>query len=356
LARQLTAALPAARARAPPPLPALRVVAARGSDRPRALPAASALLFASRGAAPPGDAAAAAAALAAAPHTPHHDAALPPPTPDAAAAEDQAQEEEDDDGFGVDLSRFGRHTRYGNGTPRTLARGWLHLATVLAMELVLLVGLGAAGALPARAADLTRWTSVGFYGSVLFHMVPWTRMATYQAALFLDFMTIRCARVRLRARRGRSAGHSAWEGRRGGGGSEGWFDDNRRPAERGGAARRGAALGARTRHAPSAPRSTQRTHAHAPRSLPSHVRPASRSLSCARALRFLRFSPFPRSVGFTGQIAAWVGLASLPGLVSASLSLATLAICVGCVRLRCAVTLSGCRGRVARAPRKARRF
>jgi hypothetical protein len=231
--RQLHASLPAPRRRAPPPPPpALRVVAARGADRPRALPAASAaLLFASRGAAAPlGDAAA----------TPlPHDAPLPPPeaAPEAAAAEEDA--EEDDDGFGVDLSRFGRHTRYGNGTPRTLARGWLHLATVLAFEVVLLCGLGASGALPARAADLTRWTSVGFYGSVLFHMVPWTRMATYQAALFLDFMTIRCVCGRDAARGGAlRVAQRAWAWR------EGRFGDNRRPAER--AARRGAARPTRT--------------------------------------------------------------------------------------------------------------
>lgn len=119
------------------------------------------------------------------------------------------------DRLGFDLSRFGRHAEYGNGTPRALARGWLHLACVLAMEVALIaaaVGAWAPFGLPARAAQLIRWTTVGFYGSVLFHCVPWTRPGTYTAALFLDFMTIRHALAGQRSgARAAQGGHAAGE-------------------------------------------------------------------------------------------------------------------------------------------------
>ena len=91
---------------------------------------------------------------------------------------------------------FGRHKQYGNGTPRTLARGWVHVLALLTLESLLLCsahGWAGVPALPPRAALLARWTTVGFYGSVLFHLVPWARPDTYNAALCADFMAITCA-------------------------------------------------------------------------------------------------------------------------------------------------------------------
>lgn len=151
----------------------------------------------------------------------------------------------------VEWRIFGRHTSYGNGTPRTLARGWVHVLALALLELMLLACAGRWGALtplPARALALARWTTVGFYGSVLFHLVPWSRTQSYNAALCLDFMAITCVR---------RAGAS-------------WRKE-------------------------------------------------------------LTQAPSHHSVGFTGQVAAWVGLLSPPGVLSLALTGATLALCVGCV-------------------------
>lgn len=212
------------------------------------------------------------------------------------------------DRLGFDLSRFGRHAEYGNGTPRALARGWLHLACVLAMEVALIaaaVGAWAPFGLPARAAQLIRWTTVGFYGSVLFHCVPWTRPGTYTAALFLDFMTIR------RVRAGRRSASRAPPGVTG----------TRR-------AKRAAAPARATwrRAVRSAGRMARAGAQPAPQ--PLRARGATACSACADACPPPCFARL--SLGFTGQVAAWVGLASLPGLASAALTATTLAICVGC--------------------------
>lgn len=80
------------------------------------------------------------------------------------------------------------HTQYGNGQPRPLLRGWLHFVVILAIEGALAVAF-----LPAGTASLLRWSSIGFYGSFLFHMLPWSSPKTYQIALAADFLAIRCA-------------------------------------------------------------------------------------------------------------------------------------------------------------------
>ena len=128
----------------------------------------------------------------------------------------------------VDWRLFGRHRQYANGTPRSLLRGWVHVLALASLELLLLAsasGWGSLPPLPPRAALLARWTTLAFYGSVLFHLVPYAREESYNVALSADFMAI--------------------------------------------------------------------------------------------------------TLGFTGQVAAWVGLLSCAGLLSVALSLAKLALCVG---------------------------
>lgn len=90
----------------------------------------------------------------------------------------------------IDWARFGFHQYYGNGQARPLLRGWVHILSLVVLECVL-----AANMLPGQAADLMRWSSVGLYGSVVFHIVPWTSLPAYQLALFADFVAIRCGRA-----------------------------------------------------------------------------------------------------------------------------------------------------------------
>ena len=98
----------------------------------------------------------------------------------------------------VDWRHFGRHQQYGNGTPRTLARGWVHVAALLALEVCLWACSASVGPfqpLPPRAASLARWTATAFYGSVVFHLVPWHTVPAYNVALCVDFMAIMCVRT-----------------------------------------------------------------------------------------------------------------------------------------------------------------
>jgi predicted membrane channel-forming protein YqfA (hemolysin III family) len=96
----------------------------------------------------------------------------------------------------VDWRQFGRHRQYGNGTPRTLARGWVHVFALLALEATLWACSASLGGpfqpLPARAVALARWSAVAFYGSVVFHLVPWDTEPAYNVALCADFMAIMC--------------------------------------------------------------------------------------------------------------------------------------------------------------------
>ena len=71
-------------------------------------------------------------------------------------------------GPAVDWPSIGRHTVYGNGAARTLARGWVHALSLVCLEALL--ACSAAGVLPGghltqQAAALVRATSLGFYGS-----------------------------------------------------------------------------------------------------------------------------------------------------------------------------------------------
>jgi len=78
----------------------------------------------------------------------------------------------------------------GNGQPRPLLRGWLHLFFLLYCTAV----LGGARASPvplhATARRFTAWTLVGYAGSVLFHMAPWATQRAYTLALVFDFVAI----------------------------------------------------------------------------------------------------------------------------------------------------------------------
>ena len=144
---------------------------------------------------------------------------------------------------------FGRHPEYANGTPRSLLRGWPHVLALATLELLLLAGsagLGILPPMPPRAATLARWTTLGFYASVLFHLVPYAREESYNIALSADFMAITC---------------------------------------------------------------------DPPSEMMRVVVPDAGPRPCVR-------------LGFTGQVAAWVGLLSWPGLLSVALSLAKLALCV----------------------------
>ena len=66
-------------------------------------------------------------------------------------------------------------------------RGWLHC-------LVLLLGEAwvefAEHGLSPRSVAFARWTLVGYFGSAMFHVVPWGNVRSYTQALALDFMTI----------------------------------------------------------------------------------------------------------------------------------------------------------------------
>ena len=95
-----------------------------------------------------------------------------------------------DEKFSIDWRDFGRQRVYGNGQVRPLLRGWVHLLALAVAEVVL-----ASNMLPSTAASLVRWSSVGMYGSVAFHMVPWSTASAYQIALFLDFVCIRLVKL-----------------------------------------------------------------------------------------------------------------------------------------------------------------
>ena len=172
----------------------------------------------------------------------------------------------------VDWRQFGRHQQYGNGTPRTLARGWVHVAALLALEACLWACAANLGGpfqpLPPRAASLARWTATAFYGSVVFHLVPWHTVPAYNVALCVDFMAIMCVHRRLQP-----------------------------------------AFLACTLPAPA----YQPRRRHADTSL-SPTSPVSRA-------------------GFTGQVAVWVGITSVPGLISLAMSLSQLGLCIRCAAM-----------------------
>lgn len=65
----------------------------------------------------------------------------------------------------------GLHRNYGNGQERPLLRGWVHFLALLVLEAVL-----ASGVLPVHTQMLLRASSMGLYGSCIFHMLPWASM------------------------------------------------------------------------------------------------------------------------------------------------------------------------------------
>ena len=74
----------------------------------------------------------------------------------------------------------------GNGHPRPAARGFLHLVVLLLGHIALQMET----VLSPRARAFALWTLVGYWGSVMFHLVPWSTQRSYSRALALDFMTI----------------------------------------------------------------------------------------------------------------------------------------------------------------------
>lgn len=76
----------------------------------------------------------------------------------------------------------------GNDHPRPLLRGWLHSLVLVLGELAFL--LYETPFSNPRVSAMARWTLIGYYGSFLFHMVPWANLRSYQRALATDFMTI----------------------------------------------------------------------------------------------------------------------------------------------------------------------
>lgn len=86
----------------------------------------------------------------------------------------------------LDMTKVGVHSHYANGQERPLLRGWVHFVALLLVE-----GLLASGSLPLQTAALLRASSVGFYGSCIFHMLSWTSMQAFQFALAVDFQAIR---------------------------------------------------------------------------------------------------------------------------------------------------------------------
>lgn len=132
-------------------------------------------------------------------------------SPSAAAADKVSGEAAADGSF--DLALFGRHTHYGNGMRRPLMRGWVHTAFFFSGLVVVRAActhtcdtlsdcapqfLGCDTSLPGDAATIAdyppqvaslivslrhrgatgllfaQWCLVGYVGSVIFHMVPFT--------------------------------------------------------------------------------------------------------------------------------------------------------------------------------------
>jgi hypothetical protein len=79
----------------------------------------------------------------------------------------------------------------GNGQPRALLRGWVHLCALVYATWVLTRSrqLGPWRLHPA-AQRFAWWTHLGYIGSCVFHLVPYATLRSYQLALCFDFMCI----------------------------------------------------------------------------------------------------------------------------------------------------------------------
>ena len=81
----------------------------------------------------------------------------------------------------------------GNGQPRPLLRGWIHLAFLVCGCFVLLHPERAPIPMNETSLRFTAGTLVGYVGSVCFHMCPWATLRAYTFALVFDFLCIQGA-------------------------------------------------------------------------------------------------------------------------------------------------------------------
>lgn len=81
----------------------------------------------------------------------------------------------------------------GNGQPRPLLRGWIHLASLVYGCFVLLYPAWAPVPMNDTSLRFTAGTLIGYLGSVVFHLCPWATLRAYTFALVFDFVAIQGA-------------------------------------------------------------------------------------------------------------------------------------------------------------------